>query len=54
MDAPISPTPFERLQAYQEAGADALYAPGLPDKDAIAAVVSSVDRPVNEVMGLQA
>jgi 2-methylisocitrate lyase-like PEP mutase family enzyme len=44
---------IERLQAYQEAGADVLYAPGLPNKDAIAAVVSSVDRPVNVVMGLQ-
>jgi 2-methylisocitrate lyase-like PEP mutase family enzyme len=42
-----------RLQAYQEAGADVLYAPGLPNKDAIAAVVSSVDRPVNVVVGLQ-
>jgi 2-methylisocitrate lyase-like PEP mutase family enzyme len=42
-----------RLQAYQEAGADVLYAPGLPNKNAIAAVVSSVDRPVNVVMGLQ-
>jgi 2-methylisocitrate lyase-like PEP mutase family enzyme len=42
-----------RLRAYQEAGADVLYAPGLPNKDAIAAVVSSVDRPVNVVMGLQ-
>ena len=44
---------IERLQAYQEAGADVLYAPGLPNKDAITAVVSSVDRPVNVVMGLQ-
>lgn len=42
-----------RLQAYQEAGADVLYAPGLTGKDEIAAVVSSVDRPVNVVMGLQ-
>jgi 2-methylisocitrate lyase-like PEP mutase family enzyme len=42
-----------RLQAYQEAGADVLYAPGLASKDDIAAVVSSVDRPVNVVMGLQ-
>jgi 2-methylisocitrate lyase-like PEP mutase family enzyme len=42
-----------RLQAYQEAGADVLYAPGLATKDDIAAVVSSVDRPVNVVMGLQ-
>jgi 2-methylisocitrate lyase-like PEP mutase family enzyme len=42
-----------RLQAYQEAGANVLYAPGLSSKDDIAAVVSSVDRPVNVVMGLQ-
>lgn len=42
-----------RLQAYQEAGADVLYAPGLVSRHDIAAVVSSVDRPVNVVMGLQ-
>ncbi|HUB78251.1 MAG TPA: isocitrate lyase/phosphoenolpyruvate mutase family protein [Bryobacteraceae bacterium] len=42
-----------RLQAYQEAGADVLYAPGLVNRDDIAAVVSSLDRPVNVVMGLQ-
>jgi 2-methylisocitrate lyase-like PEP mutase family enzyme len=44
---------IKRLQAYQAAGADVLYAPGLTSKDEIAAVVSSVDRPVNVVMGLQ-
>ncbi len=44
---------IKRLQAYQEAGADVLYAPGLVSRDDIAAVVSSVDRPVNVVMGLQ-
>lgn len=44
---------IKRLQAYQEAGSDVLYAPGLASKDDIAAVVSSVDRPVNVVMGLQ-
>jgi 2-methylisocitrate lyase-like PEP mutase family enzyme len=42
-----------RLQAYQEAGADVLYAPGLTRREDIVAVVSSVDRPVNVVMGLQ-
>ncbi len=41
-----------RLQAYQEAGADVLYAPGLRTEEEIRAVVSSVDRPVNVVMGL--
>lgn len=44
---------IERLQAYQEAGADVLYAPGLVSRDDIATVVASVDRPVNVVMGLQ-
>lgn len=42
-----------RLQAYQEAGADVLYAPGLSSKADIASLVSSVNRPVNVVMGLQ-
>lgn len=42
-----------RLQSYQEAGADVLYAPGLTTKEDIAAVVSSVNRPVNVVMGLR-
>ncbi len=44
---------IERLQAYQEAGADVLYAPGLTNKEDIVSVVSSLDRPVNVVMGLQ-
>ena len=44
---------IRRLQAYQEAGADVLYAPGLSTGEEIAAVVRSVDRPVNVVMGLR-
>jgi 2-methylisocitrate lyase-like PEP mutase family enzyme len=36
-----------RLQAYQEAGADILYAPGLRDIGEIRSLVESVDRPVN-------
>jgi 2-methylisocitrate lyase-like PEP mutase family enzyme len=44
---------IKRLQAYQEAGADVLYAPGLTSKEDIVAVIGSVDRPVNVVMGLQ-
>lgn len=43
---------IERLQAYQEAGADVLYAPGLTTREDIVAVVKAVDRPVNVVMGL--
>jgi len=42
-----------RLQAYQEAGADVLFAPGLQSKQDILAVVRSVDRPVNVITGLQ-
>ena len=44
---------IERLQMYQEAGADVLYAPGLATRDDIAAVVSSLDRPVNVLMGMK-
>jgi 2-methylisocitrate lyase-like PEP mutase family enzyme len=36
-----------RLQAYQAAGADVLYAPGLTRLEDIRQVVTSVDRPVN-------
>ena len=36
-----------RLQAYQEAGADVLFAPGLTEAQDIRHVVESVDRPVN-------
>ncbi len=44
---------IRRLQAYQEAGADVLYAPGLTTPEEIAEVVRSVDRPVNVLMGLR-
>ena len=36
-----------RLQAFQEAGADVLYAPGLTSLEDIRSLVASVDRPVN-------
>jgi 2-methylisocitrate lyase-like PEP mutase family enzyme len=36
-----------RLQAFQEAGADVLYAPGLTSMDDIRQVLREVDRPVN-------
>ena len=41
-----------RLNAFAEAGADVLYAPGLPDLAAIRSLCAAVDRPVNVVMGL--
>jgi len=38
---------IRRLQAFEKAGADVLYAPGLPDFDAIRTVCAAVSRPVN-------
>jgi 2-methylisocitrate lyase-like PEP mutase family enzyme len=40
-----------RLQAYEAAGADVLYAPSLPDMTTIRAVCGSVSRPVNFMVG---
>lgn len=42
---------IRRLRAYEEAGADVLYAPGLPSADAVRAVCTSVGRPVNVLAG---
>ena len=41
---------INRLQAYESAGADVLYAPGLRDLDTIRQVCSAVSVPVNVVM----
>ncbi len=42
---------IRRLQAFERAGADVLYAPGLPSPDAIRAVCAAVSRPVNVLAG---
>lgn len=42
---------IKRLQAYQDAGAHCLYAPGLKTLEDIRSVVSSLDRPVNVLLG---
>ena len=42
---------IRRLQAFEVAGADVLYAPGLRTLGEMRTVVSSVGRPVNVVMG---
>jgi 2-methylisocitrate lyase-like PEP mutase family enzyme len=42
---------INRLQAFEAAGADVLYAPGLRTLAEMRTVVSSVSRPVNVVMG---
>jgi len=44
---------IKRLQAFEAAGADVLYAPGLPDLDAIRTVCQSVSTPVHVVLGLK-
>lgn len=41
---------IRRLQAFEAAGADVLFAPGLDDLGSIRAVVSAVDKPVNVIM----
>ena len=42
---------IRRLQAFEAAGADVLYAPGLTQADHIRAVCASVKKPVNVLMG---
>ena len=41
---------IDRLRAYEAAGADVLYAPGLTDLAEISQLVASVDRPVNVLL----
>ena len=43
---------IERIQAYQDAGADVLYIPGLVKVEDIRTVVSSIDKPLNILVGL--
>ena len=44
---------IRRLQAFEAAGASALYAPGLKKAEDIRTVCAAVSKPVNVVMGLQ-
>jgi 2-methylisocitrate lyase-like PEP mutase family enzyme len=43
---------IRRLQAFEHAGADVVYAPGLHDLDTIRIVCAAVTKPVNVVMGM--
>lgn len=43
---------IKRLQAFESAGADVLYAPGLHDLETIRTVCASVSKPVNVIMGM--
>jgi 2-methylisocitrate lyase-like PEP mutase family enzyme len=44
---------IRRLQAFEEAGADVLFAPGLPDLAAVRAVCTAVSKPVNFMVGIK-
>jgi len=44
---------IRRLQAFDKAGADVLFAPGLPDIGAVKAVCSAVSKPVNFMVGIK-
>jgi 2-methylisocitrate lyase-like PEP mutase family enzyme len=43
---------IKRLRAFEQAGADVLYAPGLRSREDIVRLVGALSRPVNVVMGL--
>jgi 2-methylisocitrate lyase-like PEP mutase family enzyme len=51
--APSLDATIRRLQAFEEAGADVLFAPGLPDLAAVRAVCATVSKPVNFMVGIQ-
>lgn len=44
---------LKRLQAFEQAGADVLFAPGLPDLDAVRVVCGAVSKPVNFMVGIK-
>ncbi|PKB15103.1 isocitrate lyase/phosphoenolpyruvate mutase family protein [Flavobacterium sp. 5] len=44
---------IKRLQAYQMAGADVLFAPGIILKEEIQSIVTSIDKPLNVLMGIK-
>jgi 2-methylisocitrate lyase-like PEP mutase family enzyme len=44
---------IKRLQAFEKAGADVLFAPGLPDLAAVRAVCAAVSKPFNFMVGIK-
>lgn len=44
---------IRRLQAFEKAGADVLFAPGLPDVDSVRTVCSSISKPFNFMVGIK-
>ncbi len=51
--APSLDDTIARLQAYEKAGADVLFAPGLPDLATVRAVCAAVSKPVNFMAGIK-
>ena len=51
--APSLDETIRRLQAFEKAGADVLFAPGLPDLAAVRAVCATVSKPVNFMAGMK-
>ena len=52
-DRPDLDDTIKRLQAFAQAGADVLFAPGLPDLAAVRAVCAAVSKPVNFMVGIK-
>ncbi len=52
-DRPDLDDTIRRLQAFERAGAEVLFAPGLPDLAAVRAVCSALTRPVNFMVGMR-
>ena len=44
---------IRRLQAYEKAGADVLFAPCLPDLESVRAVCAALSKPVNFMVGVK-
>jgi 2-methylisocitrate lyase-like PEP mutase family enzyme len=51
--APKLDDTISRLQAFEKAGADVLFAPGLPDLASVRAVCTAVSKPVNFMVGIK-
>lgn len=44
---------IKRLQAYEKAGADCLYVPGIKTREQISAVLAALEKPVNVLVGMK-
>jgi 2-methylisocitrate lyase-like PEP mutase family enzyme len=51
--SPSLDSTIRRLQEFEAAGADVLFAPGLPDLAAVRAVCAAVSKPVNFMAGIK-